>query len=98
MDFGVVLLPHPERAPRLAARAESRGFSCAWFPDAPISAADVYATMALAVKETAKIKLGTQVAVAAMRAAPVTVHSIASINKLAPGRTVLGLAAPGESR
>ena len=35
-------------------------------------------------------KLGTGVAVASSRIAPVTVHSIATINQLAPGRVILG--------
>jgi len=91
MDFGVVLHPHPLRSPPLARRAEELGFTHAWFPDTPVYTADVYATMALAAKSTATIRLGTQVAVAPIRAAPVTVLSIATINKLAPGRTVLGL-------
>jgi alkanesulfonate monooxygenase SsuD/methylene tetrahydromethanopterin reductase-like flavin-dependent oxidoreductase (luciferase family) len=52
---------------------------------------DCYAVLALAAQQTRKIKLGTGVAVAGTRLAPVTANSIATINRLAPGRTFLGL-------
>src|SRR5262249_15375750 len=39
---------------------------------------------------TSRIRLGTGVSVAGVRLAPVTAHSIASINQLAPGRVFLG--------
>src|SRR5206468_3542996 len=52
---------------------------------------DCYATLALAAWHTSRIRLGTGVAVAGTRLAPVTAHSIASINRLAPGRVFLGL-------
>jgi alkanesulfonate monooxygenase SsuD/methylene tetrahydromethanopterin reductase-like flavin-dependent oxidoreductase (luciferase family) len=46
--------------------------------------------MALAAVNTKRIKLGTGVAIASNRIPPVTVHSIATINQLAPGRVILG--------
>jgi len=52
---------------------------------------DCYATLALAAANTSRIKLGTGVAIPGTRIAPVTAHSIASINRLAPGRTFLGI-------
>jgi alkanesulfonate monooxygenase SsuD/methylene tetrahydromethanopterin reductase-like flavin-dependent oxidoreductase (luciferase family) len=52
---------------------------------------DCYATLALAAYHTSRIRLGTGVAVAGTRIAPVTAHSIASINRIAPGRTFLTL-------
>ncbi|MEQ8661180.1 MAG: LLM class flavin-dependent oxidoreductase, partial [Gammaproteobacteria bacterium] len=52
---------------------------------------DCYAVLALAAHHTSRIELGTGVAIAGTRIAPVTAHSIASINALAPGRTFLGL-------
>lgn len=51
---------------------------------------DPFVCMALAARSTKSIKLGTGVAVASSRIAPVTVNSIASINQLAPGRVILG--------
>lgn len=46
--------------------------------------------LALAVQQTQTIKLGTGVAIAGTRIAPVTAPSIATINRLEPGRTFLG--------
>jgi alkanesulfonate monooxygenase SsuD/methylene tetrahydromethanopterin reductase-like flavin-dependent oxidoreductase (luciferase family) len=52
---------------------------------------DCYAVLALAAQQTRTIQLGTGVAIVGTRAAPVTAHSIATINRLAPGRTFLGI-------
>jgi alkanesulfonate monooxygenase SsuD/methylene tetrahydromethanopterin reductase-like flavin-dependent oxidoreductase (luciferase family) len=47
--------------------------------------------LTLAAQRTRTIKLGTGVAVAGNRLAPVTANAIATVNRLAPGRTFLGL-------
>jgi alkanesulfonate monooxygenase SsuD/methylene tetrahydromethanopterin reductase-like flavin-dependent oxidoreductase (luciferase family) len=47
--------------------------------------------MALAAEHTRRIKLATGVAIPSNRIEPVTAHSIATINLLAPGRTILGI-------
>jgi alkanesulfonate monooxygenase SsuD/methylene tetrahydromethanopterin reductase-like flavin-dependent oxidoreductase (luciferase family) len=52
---------------------------------------DCYATLALAAHNTSRIRLGTGVAIPGTRIAPVTAHSIASINRIAPGRVFLGI-------
>ena len=75
----------------LVVRAEELGFDAAWFADSQLLWSDAYACMALAASRTSRIRLGTGVAVVDTRLAPVTAHSIASINVLAPGRTVLGV-------
>lgn len=46
--------------------------------------------MALAAANTKRIRLATGISVASNRIAPVTVHSIATINEIAPGRVMLG--------
>src|SRR6266481_6148613 len=90
MDFGTLIFTKPERAISDVRYAEERGFSHAWIPDSHMIWGDTYACMALAAVNTKKIKLGTGVAIATNRIAPVTVHSIATINQLAPGRVILG--------
>lgn len=75
----------------LVAMAESLGFDQAWFFDSQMIYSDVYATMAVAARETRRIKLATGVAVPSTRMAPVIAHSIASVAQLAPGRVELGL-------
>jgi 5,10-methylenetetrahydromethanopterin reductase len=90
MEFGTLIFTKPDRIAHDVPHAEARGFSHAWIPDSHMIWGDTYACMAIAAITTKRIKLGTGVAVASNRIAPVTVHSIASINQLAPGRTILG--------
>src|SRR5712692_5105888 len=71
--------------------AEDLGYDSAWVPDSQMIWSDCYATMALAAVNTRRIRIGTGVAIAGTRIAPVTAHSIASINQLAPGRIFLGI-------
>jgi alkanesulfonate monooxygenase SsuD/methylene tetrahydromethanopterin reductase-like flavin-dependent oxidoreductase (luciferase family) len=75
----------------LVAMAESLGFHQAWFFDSQMIYSDVYATMAVAARETKRIRLATGVAVPSTRMAPVIAHSIASVAQLAPGRVELGV-------
>ncbi len=70
---------------------EALGYDHGWVPDSQMIWSDTYATMALAAWHTSTIHLGTGVAIAGTRSAPVTAHSIASINRLAPGRVFLGI-------
>jgi alkanesulfonate monooxygenase SsuD/methylene tetrahydromethanopterin reductase-like flavin-dependent oxidoreductase (luciferase family) len=71
--------------------AEDLGYDGAWIPDSQMIWSDCYATLALAAHNTARIRLGTGVAIPGTRIAPVTAHSIASINRIAPGRVFLGI-------
>jgi alkanesulfonate monooxygenase SsuD/methylene tetrahydromethanopterin reductase-like flavin-dependent oxidoreductase (luciferase family) len=73
------------------ALADRLGYHSAWVADSQMIWSDCYATLALAAERTSRIKLGTGVAIAGTRIAPVTAHSIATINRLAPGRAFLGL-------
>ncbi len=75
----------------LVVRAEELGYAAAWFADSQLLWSDAYACLALAAERTSRIRLGTGVSVVDTRLAPVTAHSIATINVLAPGRTFLGV-------
>ncbi len=70
---------------------EAAGYDAAWVPDSQMLWSDCYATLALAAHHTSRLEIGTGVAIPGTRIAPVTAHSIASINRLAPGRTFLGI-------
>ncbi|MBT3331266.1 MAG: LLM class flavin-dependent oxidoreductase [Rhodospirillaceae bacterium] len=70
---------------------EDLGYDSGWVPDSQMIWSDCYATMALAAQNTSTLRLGTGVAIAGTRLAPVTAHSIASINRIAPGRVFLGI-------
>ena len=91
MDFGVLVLPKPNQCGQQARLAEECGFTHVWVGDTHMMAGDVYVCLGLIAQQTQRVKLGTGVAVAGTRIAPVTAHSIATINQLAPGRVILGI-------
>ena len=90
MDYGIGI-PSWIDAWKEVVAAEEAGFTHAWFYDSQLIYSDVWATMALAAHHTSTIKLGTLVAIPSNRIAPVTAAAAASINKLAPGRVILGI-------
>jgi alkanesulfonate monooxygenase SsuD/methylene tetrahydromethanopterin reductase-like flavin-dependent oxidoreductase (luciferase family) len=90
MDLGSLIFTKPQLAVSQTRLLEDRGFSHAWFPDSHMIWGDVYACMALAAANTSRIKLATGISVASNRIPPVTAHSIATINEIAPGRVILG--------
>jgi 5,10-methylenetetrahydromethanopterin reductase len=90
MDFGIAF-PSYVDAWRDCEVAEAAGFTHAWFYDTQLLCSDVYAVMALAAEHTRTMTLGTLVAIPSNRIAPITASAIATINALAPGRTVLGV-------
>ena len=90
MDYGLLVPTYIDMWKEVV-RAEEAGFTHAWFPDSQLIWSDCYAAMALAAERTSTIKLGTLVSIPSNRIAPVTASAIATINKLAPGRTILAL-------
>ncbi len=90
MKFGVTVAPRVTDW-QLFVDLETMGYDCAWAADSQMLYSDAYAVLALAAANTSRIRLGTGVAVAPVRLAPVAAHSIATINQLAPGRTFLGI-------
>ncbi len=71
--------------------AENLGFSHAWVTDSPMIRSNCWAVLALAAQATRRMTLGTGVNVPALRQAPAVANGIATINRLAPGRCVIGL-------
>jgi len=90
MEFGIAYPARPDAWKDLVI-AEEHGFSHAWFYDSQMIYSDVYVCMAMAAERTKRIKLATGVAIPSNRIEPVTAHSIATINLLAPGRAILGV-------
>lgn len=90
MEFALALPSRPDSWKDVVL-AEDHGFTHAWFYDSPMVVGDAYVSMALAAERTKRINLGTGVAIPSSRIAPITAHSIATINLLAPGRTILGV-------
>src|SRR4029078_12660680 len=75
----------------LAVAAERVGYDFCWVWDSPMIRSNLWAVLALVADRTSTIRVGSGVAVSAVRMAPVTANAIATINALAPGRTFLGL-------
>src|SRR5262245_28778575 len=71
-------------------RAETLGWDAAWQPDSQLRRRDTYVMLASAARATERIVLGTLLANPVNRHPSVTASSIATIDELAPGRTVLG--------
>lgn len=90
MRFGIGVNTHI-RNWEIVRYVEGLGYDRAWFGDSQMIWSDCYATMALAAQSTKRIRVGTGVAITGTRIAPVTAHSIASINAIAPGRVFLGV-------
>lgn len=90
MEFGMCVTTKLDEA-GFVKECEDLGFDMAWVPDSQMIWGDCYAYMALAAAQTSRIKIGTGVAVAGTRTAPVIAHSIASVATLAPGRVWLGI-------
>ncbi len=90
MEFGVMVATKIDDW-QVIKYAEDLGYDRAWIPDSQMIWSDCYATLALAAQNTSRIRLGTGVAIPGTRTAPVTAHSIASINQIAPGRVFLGI-------
>ena len=90
MQFSIFVQTNIEEW-KLAKEAEDLGYDACWFPDSQMIWSDCYATMAVAAQNTSRIRLGTGVSIPGTRIAPVTAHSIATVNQLAPGRVFLGL-------
>src|SRR5881628_2298831 len=71
-------------------RAEVLGWDAAFQPDSQLRRRDTYVLMAAAARVTERIILATLLANPVNRHPTVTASSIATIDELAPGRTVLG--------
>jgi alkanesulfonate monooxygenase SsuD/methylene tetrahydromethanopterin reductase-like flavin-dependent oxidoreductase (luciferase family) len=90
MEFGICVASRPADLDYVV-QAESLGYTHAWMADSQMIWSDVYAMLALLTERTTRMHLGTGVAVAPTRPAPVTAAAMATINQLAPGRTFCGI-------
>jgi len=75
---------------RDVARAEALGWDAALQPDSQLRRRDTYVLLAAAAHATTRIVLGPLLANPVNRHPTVTASSIATIDELAPGRTLLG--------
>ena len=84
MDFGIVTAKVDEIG--YITHAENLGFSHCWVTDSQMIRSNCWVVLALAARDTRRMRLGTGVNVPGLRLAPVAANGIATINRLAPGR------------
>ena len=70
---------------------ESLGYDSAWVTDSQMLFSDCYAVLALAARQTSRLRLGPGVAICGTRIPPVHVAALATLNRLAPGRVHLAM-------
>lgn len=88
MKFGVCVPPKIDSIDNVV-EIEQLGYSAVWFADNHLMWSDTYATAALAAARTKTLRIGTGASIVGTRIAPVTASAVASVNRLAPGRTFL---------
>ena len=92
MDF---LVSIPAKIDELdhVVRAEAGGIAYFGVGEGPLLWSDPYQYLAIASQRTSTIKLGTCVTNPVTRIAPQTANSVATLNRLAPGRVFMGIGA-----
>lgn len=85
----------PARLIELAVEAEKLGFDSVWAGDSPIARPrlDALTLLAAVAARTARVRLGTAVLLAALRPPVIAAHALASLDRLASGRLVVGVGA-----
>jgi alkanesulfonate monooxygenase SsuD/methylene tetrahydromethanopterin reductase-like flavin-dependent oxidoreductase (luciferase family) len=90
MDYGLGLLNYYGCWDDVAF-AEEHGFATAGFVDSPLLTGDPFVCLGLAAQATSSIRIGPFLAIPSLRVAPTTAAAIATVNRLAPGRTFLAV-------
>ena len=93
MDFGVTVLPDPpfSRWLELIQLAERHGFEYAWTYDSHVLWQESVPMLAVAARETSKIKLGHFVTNPATRDPTVLASAYATLHDLSDGRMAMGI-------
>ena len=93
LGFGLNRLDHrtPLRFAADAARLEALGWSYGFLASSPLLVQDPYVLLAQALRETRSITLGTLIENPVMRHPAVIAGSISTIDRLDPGRMILGM-------
>jgi alkanesulfonate monooxygenase SsuD/methylene tetrahydromethanopterin reductase-like flavin-dependent oxidoreductase (luciferase family) len=70
---------------------EALGYDSVWVADSQMLFSDCYAVLALAARQTRRLRLGPGTAICPTRIPPVQAAAVATLNRLAPGRIFLGI-------
>jgi 5,10-methylenetetrahydromethanopterin reductase len=71
--------------------AETLGYDSVWVTDSQMLFSDCYAVLALAARQTSRLRIGPGTAICGTRIPPVQVAAMATLNRIAPGRVFLGI-------
>jgi alkanesulfonate monooxygenase SsuD/methylene tetrahydromethanopterin reductase-like flavin-dependent oxidoreductase (luciferase family) len=71
--------------------AEALGYHSVWVTDSQMLFSDCYAVLALAARQTSRLRIGPGTAICGTRIPPVQVAAMATLNRIAPGRVFLGI-------
>jgi probable F420-dependent oxidoreductase len=93
MEFGVTVLPDPpfSRWLELIQLTEQHGFQYAWTYDSHVLWQESFPMLAVAARETSKVKLGHFVTNPATREPTVLASSYATLHDISNGRMVMGV-------
>ena len=90
MRFGICVMANIDEL-GFFSHAEALGYDSVWVTDSQMLFSDCYAVLALAARQTSRLRLGPGVAICGTRIPPVHVAAMATLNRLAPGRVHLGI-------
>lgn len=90
MDFGLCVAPKVDEVGFIA-HAENLGYKSAWFSESHLNWSDPFICAALAAQQTRSIQIGVGVLASGLRLAPAVANAVATVNRIAPGRTFASL-------
>src|SRR5580658_5447621 len=90
MQFGFCLMADVTEI-GFFSHVEALVYSSVWVADSQMLFSDCYAVLALAARQTSRLRIGPGTAICGTRIPPVQAAAMATINALAPGRVFLGI-------
>src|SRR5947209_10070628 len=90
MKFGFCVMANIDEI-GFFAHAEALGYDSVWVADSQMLFSDCYAVLALAARQTSRLRIGPGTAICGTRIPPVQVAAVATLNRIAPGRVFLGI-------
>jgi alkanesulfonate monooxygenase SsuD/methylene tetrahydromethanopterin reductase-like flavin-dependent oxidoreductase (luciferase family) len=90
MKFGFCVMANIDEI-GFFSHAETLGYDSVWVADSQMLFSDCYAVLALAARQTSRLRIGPGTAICGTRIPPVQVAAMATLNRLAPGRVFLGI-------
>ena len=93
MKFGFCVMANIDEI-GFFSHAEALGYDSVWAADSQQLFSDVYAVLALAARQTSRIRLGPGTAITGTRIPAVQVAAMGTLNRLAPGRVFQASAKP----